>query len=185
MNTSTMTNDFCQKMQQNADNVCKKCYAESLERCYKALEKKLLTNSIIYEQELEEIDIPVFKDELIVRIHSYGELRNILHLENLLKIVTHKRNKHVTFALWTKRKAIVKKVFESRKVPSNLVLNYSVSRIDPIVKNSNPPKPFDRSFLVFKDNPKNVKINCGSKDCLSCMMCYKKTGNKIIKEQIK
>ena len=76
------------------------------------------------------------------RFNAHGELINLTHLENLVRI--SKKNPHCSFALWTKRNDLVVKYFKTREKPSNFILVYSNPKISTIMPK--PPKYFDRTF---------------------------------------
>ena len=117
LSTNTLTNDFCKKMHatKNTLIICGPCYSyEGLEMArfpnqVKALQRN---SNILSKKELSEREIYqnyMFNDN-IFRLQSHGDLINELHLKNLVAIV--KANKWTTFALWTKRKNVIKEYFD-------------------------------------------------------------------------
>ena len=117
---------------------------------------------------------------------SKSDLSNNKNLENYIKICNF--NKQTTFALWTKRKDIIKAYFDKHKKPKNLILIYSNPNIDkPIYK---PFGYFDKIFNnVTKDNSQFKAIqNCSGQKCIDCLKCYKHSKalkNNIIIEAVK
>jgi hypothetical protein len=115
-----------------------------------------------------------------------SDISNNKNLENYVKICNF--NKHTTFALWTKRKDIIKAYFDKHVKPKNLILVYSNPNIDkPILKTFG---HFDKVFNnVIKDNPQFKAIqNCTGQQCKDCLKCYKKSKldkNNIIIEAVK
>ena len=117
ISTNTLTNDFCKKMHatKNTLIICGHCYSyDSLEMArFPNQVKALQRNSdILSNKELSEKEIYqnyMFNDN-IFRLQSHGDLINKLHLKNLMAIV--KANKWTTFALWTKRKNVIKEYFD-------------------------------------------------------------------------
>ena len=174
INTPTSTNEFC-KMMSKTDTVCKSCYAMRFEafrsNVVPALErnvKLLLSKSFVPEK---------FNSYKVMRLHSFGELHNYVHFTNFVKIALV--NKDTTFTLWTKRKNIVQNyIKKGGVVPSNLLLIYSNPVLDNQLKRV--PKGFNKVFNVFSKKEaerQNIKVNCGKKACLDCMLCY--TVNKV------
>ena len=117
ISTNTLTNDFCKKMHatKNTLIICGHCYSyDSLNMArFPNQVKALQRNSdILSKKELSEKEIYqnyMFNDN-IFRLQSHGDLINELHLKNLMAIVT--ANKWTTFALWTKRKNVIKEYFD-------------------------------------------------------------------------
>lgn len=167
VNTSTLNNAFCSKMRAS-DSVCKSCYASRYESFRQSLHDALTRNdSALSESILPVKSLPYFNDQF-VRFNSFGELINDKHLKNLSNIA--RKNNHATFTLWTKQKSLVYKVFSNFEKPENLILIYSSPVIN---KQSKKPDFFDKVFTVYsKDKKGSEFINCGSKNCSSCRICY-------------
>ena len=122
ISTNTLTNEFCKKMNATKNKliICGHCYSvDSLEagrfpNQVKALQRN---SDILGNKELSEKEIYqnyMFNDN-IFRLQSHVDLINELHLKNLVAIVT--ANKWTTFALWTKRKNVIKEYFDKHKKP--------------------------------------------------------------------
>lgn len=183
LNTSTINNPFCQKMV-TKDVVCKKCYANRMEKMYHSKDvayvERWKHNGDILSKELLTVAPKI--NTLIFRFHAFGELLNMIHLENLMFIA--KSNPNTTFSLWTKRKDIINK-YKGEK-PNNFILIYSEPKID--VKDVAVPKNFDKSFNVYSEDfidDNKVSINCGARSCVTCQQCYSKDSDIIIKEKLK
>jgi hypothetical protein len=181
INTPSSTNSFCQKMAKT-NAICSKCYAIRNEKFRKNLVPAF------------EKNVPILKDRnfvaptvncKVMRFHSYGELHNMVHFQSFIKIAL--ANKGTFFSLWTKRKDIVQKYLRNGGiVPSNMNLIYSTPEIDS--GKTVPPKGFDKVFNVFskeKVESGEIKINCGGKKCLECMVCYGKNAVTVINEKAK
>jgi hypothetical protein len=180
LNTLPTTNEFCMKQRENKDTVCSACYCKKLE-FYGGIKgsfghnAKVLSESIIPESELPYINAGQF------RFNSFGELINVTHYINLVNLA--KKNKHCTFALWTKRVDIVHNA-RVRK-PYNLILIKSSLLKDVQEKL---PRGFNKVFTVFskqyiEDN--GIEINCGSKHCMSCNLCYTHNTLVYVNEKLK
>ena len=113
-------------------------------------------------------------------IPSKKDQSNNQHLKNYCFIAVN--YPRTVFALWSKRKDIIKQFFDKHEKPRNLILIYSNPLINkPITKIFG---HFDKIFnIVKKENFKN-KHNCGAK-CAPCLKCYthsKKEDSNIIYE---
>lgn len=176
INTNSLTNQFCLRMRQT-DSICKSCYNKRMEKVSKQMVSAFQKNS----EELTSVDFqaPILNAS-VVRFNSFGELINTQHYIKLLKIC--KANPNTSFTLWTKRPDIVQAVNE--KAP-NLILIYSCH-----MKNQaeNIPAMFDKTFTVYttkhiRENA--IEINCGSKVCIQCKICYSKNNISEVSEKIK
>lgn len=119
----------------------------------------------------------------IIKIPKYDKSKNI-NLDNYVKICNHYKN--TTFALWSKRKDIIKAYFDKHKKPKNLILIYSNDKInDPITK---PFDYFDKVFNVVSKDQFIQDQNCTGQQCKNCLKCYKfskASKNNIIYEAVK
>tara|TARA_R110000803_G_scaffold60838_3_gene120353 strand:+ start:3488 stop:4084 length:597 start_codon:yes stop_codon:yes gene_type:complete len=182
INTNTLSNSFCSKMHQAKKNtICNSCYSQNMlktfrKSCVPAFEhnSQVLQDHIIHDDGLPVINFAYF------RFHGHGELINDTHMINFVNICN--KNKNTNFALWTKRKDIIKRVLKSHDKPKNLILVYSNPLVDTLL---NLPEGFDKVFNVVTTDSKDV--NCRGK-CIDCLKCYKKstsTKRNIIIEEIK
>ena len=180
INVSSLENPFCIKNSKNENSVCSKCYSNRYSRLRPPLEKCLLKNTeILTKTDLEFEDIPVI-NALYFRFNSFGELYNLRHFINLLRIC--RKNPKTTFSLWTKRKSIIRQ-YDQDLLPKNLILIYS----EPLINEINlGVESFDKTFnVVTKEFSKDSNIiNC-SKKCLECLKCYTKNSLTTIIEKIK
>jgi len=188
LNTSTECNPFCKEMQKNSEFVCSHCYAHQMERMYGKglgyIAKYKANGEILSSRNLTESELGWLTVELgtrrIVRFHSFGELLNMIHLNNFVRIAVALPK--TTFALWSKRIDLIKKLKDK---PKNLILIYSTPRLD----DSTPyiPKGFDKVFSVYRKKvveKNNIAVNCNSR-CIDCQKCYTLKGPKQIREQMK
>jgi hypothetical protein len=111
------------------------------------------------------------------RFHAIGEMYNDKHMENIVAICNN--ISHVTFTLWTKRSNIVNRVLHKTGKPGNLRLIYSSPLLNKSARlsSSGLKKYFNQVFTVFAPEfieSNNVSINCGSKKCNECRLCYGK-----------
>ena len=177
INTPTSTNPFCQAMQKT-DSVCKSCYAQRYEKLRPNVVTAFERNKFLSERPLQPEELPAINEQ-IARFASYGELINMMHFINLLRIAL--ANPRTIFTLWTKRPKIVQRVLKLMGKPDNLILIYS----SPIVgKVSALPKGFDKVFTAFAKGTDTTDINCHGA-CNSCRLCYSHNDTTFINEIIK
>lgn len=133
--------------------------------CVNAWEKNSVTLSTT-KLDWHDIVKLKFKKNDIVRLHGHGELINLLHLDNFVRICQHFCDK--TFALWTKRVDLVRKYFTERKIPNNLILIYSNPKINNVMTKI--PRPFHKVFNNVSE--KHELENCSGQKCNECRLCY-------------
>lgn len=166
LNTSTKANKFCNTMHGNKDCVCSSCYAFTLESMRGKVRRRYEENGItLSKRVMKDSEVPIL-DFDYTRFNAFGELLNIIHYRNLMKIV--EANPKVVFALWTKRPELFKK---EMVLADNLFYIYSSLK-----RNEEPklPKGFNKTFTVFNKpfaREHDTPINC-SASCKSCLLCY-------------
>ena len=182
ISTNTLTNDFCKKMNASKNKliICGHCYSvDSLEagrfpNQVKALQRNsdILGNKELLEKEIYQ---NYMFNDVIFRLQSHGDLINELHLKNLMAIV--KANKWTTFALWTKRKNVIKEYFDKHEKPENLILVYSNPLINKVIDARSKYKPvyFDKVFNNVDKDYMKEKQNCTGQKCFDCRRCYSKS----------
>jgi hypothetical protein len=177
INTPTTTNEYCQSMQKT-DSVCKSCYAQRYEKLRPNIVEAFKRNLFLSERELLPQEIPAINEQ-IARFASYGELINMMHFINLVRIAL--ANRQTIFTLWTKRPKIVQRVLKLMGKPDNLILIYS----SPVVGvPSKLPKGFDKVFTAFARGSDMTDINCHG-SCNTCRLCYSHNDTVNINEIIK
>lgn len=187
--TSCVNNPWCIKRRENGESVCAKCYAETYMKMRKSLKQRLAENAeILTTRILSDREMP-FTNDLIFRFESFGDLYNATHLENYALIC--KKNPSTNFGLWTKNTWILDEVFNKKEVekPENLSIVVSSPMLNKQMELNTKRYWFvDHVFTVYDkqfiaDN--NVNVNCGSKNCLSCQLCYHKDTEFYIREKLK
>lgn len=180
LNTSTVKNKFCQKMQKCNEFVCARCYAQTLESLRKLITPPFAKNGeLLSKRLLRDNEIPILNIRL-VRFDAFGELINKTHYRNLIQIV--EANPTAFFALWTKRADLIKNDMKRLK---NMNHVFSSPRMNVVAKEQS--KLFDKVFTVYNApyvREHNVKINC-SKSCFKCGICYSKNRTKYIHELVR
>lgn len=184
LNTNTLSNPFCQKMQKT-DTICGVCYSENMLSTFRRnCVPKFERNSERLSTEIvPEAYIPMVNAGYI-RISAHGELINLTHMRNIVRFAI--KNSHANVALWTKRIDIVHQfVAEFGELPENLILIYSNPKIDAVrVK---PPKHFHKVFNNVSGKVQGeFEENCTGQKCIECLLCYSKdSGTDIIVEKVK
>ena len=185
INTSSLQNEFCnsigcrniKRKDRKYKSVCELCYAEKNEKVRKSLEKCLINNSYILSKELlNDRQVPILNQKYI-RFHSFGEIINGIHFQNFLKIA--KLNPDTTFSLMTKRYDIVMKYPKL----NNIIYIASSPLINIPISDKKILEYFDKIFTVY--DKENIEITCGHNDCLHCLKCYNKSGDKKINELLR
>lgn len=189
-------NEFCKKQQKISGSICEKCYAEHMMGMYSALDAKCLRNmEIVTKIKLTDDCIPEIDPDKVpyFRFEAFGDLNNELQLANYVKIA--QCNPKVRFALWTKNIKIALAFFTKHKCPENMNILISSLMMDtPININifydtgSFSPgqcKVFTVYTKDFLEHHPETKINCGSRSCMGCSVCYRKTDQIYINEILK
>ena len=184
INTNTVTNEFCIKMynSKNKKIICTKCYSHDMLNTFrKNNQGALQRNSDLLSKHYIDNQVPVLND-LYFRFNAHGELINELHLQNLVSICKH--NPKTNFALWSKRKNIIKKYFDNNKKPSNLILVYSNPITNKPIDIRDIPQYFDKTFNNVDYDKFTKEQNCTGK-CIDCLKCYTHNNDNTIVEAIK
>lgn len=187
INTSTLKNDFCNKIacrnikrkDRQCKTICELCYAEKNERVRLQLEACLeKNNEILSKHLLTEEEIPVLNNAF-VRFHSFGEFINDIHVQNFLNIARH--NPQTKFCLMTKRYDLVMKYPKLK----NIIYIASSQLINNPITDSSVIGFFDKVFTVYEQSvacDKKININCEGRNCMECKNCYRRSGSKNINE---
>lgn len=183
INTNTLSNEFCQKQHAAGKTICGQCYSfrmlqQHRQNCVDPWER----NSRKLSRPIPDLEfaalVDQFKNLRFVRFHGHGELINFTHLHNFAAIA--RAVPGTTFALWTKRADLVRKLGE-RSRPENLILIYSNPRIDRV--RAIPPPGFQK---VFNNTARqDHRDNCTGRKCLDCLNCYQSSGPVSIVEKVK
>ena len=176
INTSVVNNKFCEKMRSSCNNVCSSCYAVRLEKFRTSLGENIKLNSIILSDSLlDDSSIPKFKPKTLVRWHSFGEIINRIHVNNIIKIANS--NPESQFTLFTKRVNMI----DRDDIPNNVIVIVSSPEVDKPLEKEKLPDRVNKIFTVYKKDKNNeypVTINC-MQSCAECMKCYNKEDKTI------
>lgn len=187
--TSCANNPFCIKRRENGESVCSHCYAVTYMKMRASLKKHLSENAdILTTRLLEGNEIPVTNAN-IFRFESFGDLYNVTHLANYLRIC--EKNPLTRFGLWTKNTWILNDAFNMKGVyrPDNLSIVVSSPMLNKQMELDRKKYWFvDHVFTVYDKQfieENKVDINCGAKECLSCQLCYKRDTDFYVREKLK
>lgn len=179
INTNTLSNAFCKTMHETKGTICSECYSLAMLKTYRAKcvpaferNSEALSERVLTVRELPVINAKYF------RFHGHGELINQTHLHNLCAIAAY--NPDTTFALWTKRKDMVRAY--PGWIPPNMILIYSAPVIDRVL--SRPPRGFHKVFNTISTGSVEP-ANCTGQTCMSCLKCYHHDGDSVIVEHVK
>ena len=178
INTSPLANPYCKRMSRTSA-VCSKCYSIRMvstyrKNCNPAWER----NGTQLSKPVAFWDVPKFKDDEVIRYNGHGELLNVIHAINLIKIAY--LSPKAKFSLFTKRFKLVQNAIDIMGKPKNLQLVYSSPKIN---RASKLPKYFDKVFTVYDRDRED--INCGARSCIECMVCYTSNGVVNVNERLK
>ena len=186
ISTSVLKNEFCQKRRKCEGSICQKCYAENQVKRYKRLSQCLEKNTeILTTSVIPYAELPRMTDRFF-RFESFGDLSNDIQFINYLNIC--EKNPQTNFALWTKNFGIVDQVLKYMNKPTNLFLIASSSEINKKEDLINQFPWIDKVFTVYTSKfaeENGIQINCGSRKCIDCRLCYTENSVKEINELVK
>ena len=174
MSTSCLSNGNCAINRKVKGSICSKCFSVKTQAMYERLQPSLDRNLYLTKELLAWEELPYY-NSAIFRLEAFGDLINKTHLLNYVRIA--EKNPQTTFTLWTKRRFLADQLFDKYPKPSNFKLIYSSIMIDQPVE---PGDHADKSFTVYSKpfiKEHSIKINCGSRDCMGCRLCY--TDNEV------
>lgn len=187
--TSCANNPYCIKRRENGDSVCSHCYAATYMKMRKSLQQHLEDNAnILTTRLITEREIPVTNAN-VFRFESFGDLYNATHLANYVLIC--ERNPYTKFGLWTKNTWILDELFNKNgiKKPDNLSIVVSSPMLNKQMELDREKFWFvDHVFTVYTKEfiaENNIEINCGSRDCLGCQLCYHTDTDFYVREKLK
>jgi hypothetical protein len=184
ISTSVLENPFCKKRKELDECICSKCYASRYMKMRSNMEKVFRKNTLILTSEILPDDKLPLVCNLYFRLEAFGDLINKKQVINYFNLCN--KNPQTKFALWTKNPQFIHDVIIHDNIckPNNLQIIYSSLIIN---KQGKTKYDFvDKIFTVFdKEHAKSVDINCGSKSCITCKLCYEKNDIKYINEKLK
>lgn len=180
LSTSPIANTFCQNRSKCKGSICAKCYSIQMQSIYSDLNRVLIENHRVLTSQIIPVEKMPILNYLMFRLEAFGDVQNETQILNYFNLC--KRNPRVQFTIWTKNTAIFKKVFEGgNRKPKNLIIIVSSPMINKALKIEDYSFA-DKVFTVYKKDyalNNGIKINCGSKSCASCGMCYNKSSRTV------
>lgn len=158
--------------------ICASCYAEALVRMRKGLAQCLFFNYILFTTQLIPREIIPLINATKCRIEAFGDAANETHAHNYVNIAYE--NHDTRFTAFTKNPDFYDTVFKKFGQPSNLhMVGSSIKENE--VSDFSRYKFIEKVFTVYTDaflaEHPEIKINCGSRICIECLLCY--TDNKV------
>lgn len=149
------------------------CYAKHFCRLFPNNSKAFKPNGDLMSfRYLDDWEIPRFAPGQCVRVHSYGELRNVQHMLNINLIAWV--NPDTKFTMWTHRPEIVEEAAKQARLQPNLRLIWSAP-VDNL--EADVPDRFVGTFVPVRKATAlrdGVPMFCHGQRCIDCMHCYTK-----------
>lgn len=175
LSTSVLLNTYCQTHCKVDNSICQHCYAARMNKMYKGLENVTAANTKALTENIIPVNAWPMINACYIRLEAFGDLNNVTQVINYFNFC--KANKQAKIALWTKNPNLIDQAIKAgHKKPNNLVIIVSSLFLNTI---SNYNYDFiDKVFTVYdKGHAKQVNINCGARNCLTCNRCYHRTKN--------
>lgn len=185
VSTSALDNKFCMAKKLQAmlhpekNIICRYCYAITQQRQQIGVmlcgirNKRILSGGLIPVKYFKYADVGTDENQ---RIEAFGDVDNMTQSRNYIRLCKAWLKKF--FAAWSKNTLIWFQSFEIEGKPVNLsfvVSSLIVNIIQPIADKY--MKWVDHRFTVFEKKyaeKHGIKINCGGRKCLTCLLCYRK-----------
>lgn len=177
--------EFCKWMREIAEqlkahgndkHICGECYASR---------GRFLLNNVKNRHELNMaiLSIVEFKSGdfvrmglmELVRINSDGDIRNVTHARNIIRIMND--NAFARFGWWGKNVKDITSAMDELGKPKNCILIASSFLIGKVIKL---PRYFDYTFTAYETEEdvqeaiRNGSVECNGRKCKDCgFMCYK------------
>lgn len=147
------------------------CYAKRMTLIRPSVRRAFKQNGDIMSMViLDEQTLPSFEPGLSVRIHSYGEFRNMSHLINIMNIC--RKNPKTRFVVWTHRKDLIHRYMKDTPLPDNARFIYS-SDVNDV--NADIPAGFHGVYIPVSDvvaEEEDISLICVGQKCKDCGRCY-------------
>lgn len=175
LDTACANNDFCPKMQKpgTPSCICNWCYTADMWES--AIFAHFITGLILSQVELtKEEAAAVAIPALTVRFNSDGELINLTHAVNLIRIAAG--HQLTTFTDWTKRLEIMDTAIQQEGKPDNLIIGIS----SPMINTPARARWEWCDFIFTVYTPEGMKTalarnehECNGRKCIECKYyCY-------------
>lgn len=193
VSSSPELNKFCPRYAKCKGSICADCFSRrsiipELGGYKTGLRENLKHNYYWLHAEHELEEFPVLND-LYSRIESHADVDDVIQAINYIKFCMHNPLTH--FTAWTKNPLIWNDAFKRIEKPANLKMIYSSPMKNIEVKYESIVRVFpwiDKVFTVYEPeyilahSELESAINCGSRQCLGCLLCYADNDVKQIRE---
>lgn len=181
-------NPICEARAKDENSICSKCFSRAMLDRFGTLGQKLLNNSELLSREVYTVEDMPKLNYMSFRLEAFGDLTNTNQVKNYFNLC--KANPYTHFTLWTKNPNFINEVLnEGIEKPSNLIVIYSSPFLNaPADGIRNRYTFIDKVFTVYTKEyatAHDIKINCGAKKCLTCLLCYLDTETTEINELLK
>ena len=185
ISTSVTTNERCKKNASIKGSICEKCFASKQMRVFPTMEKPMVENQRILTSSVLPMELLPTINNLYFRFEAFGDLNNDIQVMNYFNLCY--KNPKVKFALWTKNPDYIESAIkQGYKKPENL--NIVLSSLFINQERKSKYDFVDKIFTVYDPQyieENNIYINCGSRNCFDCGLCYEKNNVTIINEKLK
>lgn len=190
ISTSNVENKICQWRKSCKDSICQNCFAEGIMNQYDSAHLNSVYNlELLSSRLLDDSELPTLVED-IFRIESFGDVSNVIHARNYLRII--RKNSLTMFGWWSKNMHLVSAAIKAEGfIPENV--NFIQSSMFVNCKDEAKYDFVVATFTVYDDfmiEVEGIDINCGARSCRGCMKCYTKmnrvNGEAVeIREQLK
>ncbi len=185
ISTSVTTNERCKKNASIKGSICEKCFASKQMIVFPSMEKPMVENQRILTSSVLPMELLPTINNLYFRFEAFGDLNNDIQVMNYFNLCY--KNPKTKFALWTKNPDYIESAIkQGYKKPENL--NIVLSSLFINQERKSKYDFVDKIFTVYDPQyieENNVSINCGSRNCFDCGLCYEKNNVTIINEKLK
>lgn len=185
ISTSVTTNERCKKNAQIKGSICEKCFASKQMKVFPSMEKPMVENQRILTSSVLPMELLPTINNLYFRFEAFGDLNNDIQVMNYFNLCY--KNPKTKFALWTKNPDYIESAIkQGYEKPENL--NIVLSSLFINQERKSKYDFVDKIFTVYDPTyieENNISINCGSRNCFDCGLCYEKNNVTIINEKLK
>ena len=182
--TSCKCNEHCMKYREIEGSICEECYANAVLDYRESLAEHLEENfNTLNLRILESYELPHFNPLVTpyIRGESHGDFASVNAVINAINICNE--NPKSQIAVWTKNPFLFKQAFDmGYEKPENMRIVVS-SLFRNVVRDVSVYDFVDVVFTVYDMDfalEHDIKINCGTRHCINCGICYQKSNNGII-----
>ena len=177
--TSCLENERCAMYRHCDGSICEKCFAHAYMGFRKGLRESMQKNGEMLKSRVFEMDELPIINAAFFRYESFGDLdageKGITQARNYLRIA--RKNPHVRFGWWTKNPDILDKAIKAEggytKNISFVVSSIMINEVRDVSKFPWVNVVFTVYSPAYLAEHPEIKINCGTRQCLGCLQCYK------------